>query len=314
MSLHEQLYQWTARQGLDAEAARRLRALSGVDDPPEGLWPHLQRGAATLAAGLVGLGAMLWVAANWAELGRVPRFALLQGLLAASLLGAAFRPAWRGALGLLAVLALGGLLAFFGQTYQTGADAWQLFALWAGLALPLAWGARSELVWAPWTVVAVTAISLWMHTYGGGGWQVSTANLPVHALGFAALGSLCAALARWPWAWRLAVLLGVVALSATALGGLFFDKAIQPQFPLGLAVLAAAFAVAWTRREVYAMSALALALDTLIVAGAARWVFDIREGDTLGHLLLLGLLAAGVVAASVSLVLKRAGLSLGGRE
>ena len=40
-------------------------------------------------------------------------------------------------LGLLALLGIGGLFAYFGQTHQTGADPWQLFALWAALVLPL---------------------------------------------------------------------------------------------------------------------------------------------------------------------------------
>ncbi len=37
---------------------------------------------------------------------------------------------------LLATLLLGVFLALFGQTYQTGADPWQLFANWALLILP----------------------------------------------------------------------------------------------------------------------------------------------------------------------------------
>ena len=40
-------------------------------------------------------------------------------------------------MGLLAMLGMGALFAYFGQTYQTGADPWQLFALWAALSLPL---------------------------------------------------------------------------------------------------------------------------------------------------------------------------------
>ena len=39
---------------------------------------------------------------------------------------------------------IAGLLAFVGQTYQTGADAWQLFATWAALALVWALGRRRK--------------------------------------------------------------------------------------------------------------------------------------------------------------------------
>ena len=96
MSLHEQLYRWTAEQGLDDTRARRLWALSGLDQAPPDALGRLRLGAAGLAAGLLGLGTMMWVAANWGELPRSTRFLLLQGLLAAALLGAWARPAWRG--------------------------------------------------------------------------------------------------------------------------------------------------------------------------------------------------------------------------
>ncbi|WP_238139728.1 DUF2157 domain-containing protein [Roseateles aquatilis] len=309
MSLHEQLYQWTARQGLDATRARRLRALSGVDDPPAEVWPALRRGTGALAAGLIGFGVILWVAANWDELGRGLRFGLLEALLAVSAIGAAARPAWRAPLSLLALLTLGGLLAYFGQTYQTGADPWQLFALWAALALPLVWAARSDLAWAPWTVVAATGISLWMHTFGGHAWHFTATTVPVHAIGFVAFGLLCVGMAlrpggdAQPWSWRVAVLLAVIAISGTALGGLF-SRDVAPQYPLGLGVMAVGLVLAWRRAEVYALSALALAVDTLLVAGLARVVIEQWKVD-IGGLLLLGLAACGLLAASVSLIMRR---------
>lgn len=311
MSLHEQLYRWTAEQGLDESRARRLWALSGLDQAPKDALRHLRLGAAGLAAGLLGLGTMMWVAANWGEMPRSLRFALLQGLLAAALLGAWARPAWRGALGLLALLGMGGLLALFGQTYPTGADAWQLFALWSALALPLCWGARSELVWTPWVLVVVTGISLWTHAHAGFQWRFESDMLGVHACGFLALALLCVAMAFKPptvgvrpWAWRAAVLLGVISLSATALGGLF-ARDVQPQFGLGLLVLGAGLAAAWRWREVYALSALALALDTLLLSGLARLLLHGQRGDPIGSMLLLGLVAAGLLTASVQLILRR---------
>ena len=311
MSLHELLYRWTAERGLSPPQARRLWALSGLDQPPAALMARLRLGAAGLAAGLLGLGVMLWVAANWGELPRVARFALLQGLLASALLGAWARPAWRGAFGLLALLSLGGLLALFGQTYPTGADAWQLFALWAALALPLCWGARSELVWTPWVLVVVTAIGLWMHAQVGRQWLVTSSTLPVHACGFLALALLCAAMAVKPpapgvapWAWRAAVLLSVISLSATALGGLF-EHHVQPQYGLGLAVLAGGLVAAWHTREVYALSAQALAMDTLLLSGLGRLLLADQRGEPIGTMLLLGIVAAGLLTFSVQLILRR---------
>lgn len=309
MSLHEQLYQWTARQGLDASSARRLRALSGVDDPPGDPWTPLRRGAGALAAGLIGFGLILWVAANWDDFGRVLRFGLLQGVLAVSLIAAAVLGNWRAPLALGAFLTLGGLFAFFGQTYQTGADPWQLFALWAALGLPVAWAARSDLVWAPWALVVATGIGLWMATFGGHAWRFDASTVPVHAIGFVAYGLLCAGLAlrpaatAQPWAWRLAVLASVIAISGTAIGGLF-AKPVAPQYFLGLGVISIGLVLAWRRAEIYAMSALALAVDTLLVCGLVRLIFEGKEDA--GGFFLVALAACALLAASVSLIMRRA--------
>ncbi|MDR9767336.1 DUF2157 domain-containing protein [Shewanella baltica] len=48
---------------------------------------------------------------------------------------------------LAASVLVGGLLALVGQTYQTGADPWQLFALWALVVLPFAWVAGFDGLW-----------------------------------------------------------------------------------------------------------------------------------------------------------------------
>lgn len=55
---------------------------------------------------------------------------------------------------------IGSLLALVGQTYQTGADIWELFAPWAALITPLA--GRSGAVWGLWAVLLnLTAARLW---------------------------------------------------------------------------------------------------------------------------------------------------------
>lgn len=276
----------------------------------------LRHGLTVAAAGLAGFGLILWIAAHWDTLGRGGQFALLQaGVLVACAL------AWRTgvarpAAGLLALLGIGGLFAFFGQTYQTGADAWQLFALWAALGVPLAVGVRSDVVWAPWTLVALVAVALWVQAHTGHRWQVNPADLSVHLIGWTAALAVCALASaparRWlgtgVWALRTGATLAVVMLSASALGGLFHST-VLPHYALGLLVLGAAAGLLVPPKafDVFALSAVALGLDTLLVAGLARLVFDSgSSGDTIGRLLLIGLCAAGLLAASVSLILKLA--------
>ncbi len=279
---------------------------------PSTLPVGLPRGVAVLAAALGGLGVVMWIAANWASMGRVGHFALLQGLVLVMGVGAALKPAARAPLGLLALLGVGALFAYFGQTYQTGADPWQLFALWAVLALPLCWGARSDVLWAPWALVVVTAISLWTHTYSGHRWGVEADQLRVHlaawTAGLALVAVLSPATSRVTgagvWSFRTAVTLTVAAITLTAIGGLF-HKPVQAQYVLGLLVFAVGLALLNTRAwfDIFAISAVALGVIALLAVGVARVLFDNGGGDWVGKLMLMGLIAAGLLASTVSGIL-----------
>ncbi len=318
MNLRMGLYRLAALHRLDAGGVEALERCAGLDQEPPEVQQAAFRAAAALAAALVGLGLVFWVAANWETLGRFGRFALLQSVVVVMALGAAWRPAARAPLALLAFIATGALFAYFGQTYQTGADPWQLFALWALLALPLVLAVRSDLLWAPWALVAVTAVSLWVHAHTAHRWRVETEDLTPQLVGWSLALLLAAALGpglqrftgAGPWARRTAVTLAVTMISLTAAVGLF-GRTVAPQYPLGLLLLAGGAAFFASRRgfEVYALSAVALGLDSLLVAGLARWLFDDRSGgEPIGQLLIIGLAAAGLLAASVQLVLRVARL------
>lgn len=307
------LYRLAQTHGLDSTGTQRLFELAGLEQEPEQAHRRTWQAVALLAAALVGLGLVLWVAANWESLGRLGRFALLQAVLLVMGLGAVWRPAARRPLGLLVLLGTGALFAYFGQTYQTGADAWQLFALWAALTLPLALAVRNDTLWAPWALVAAVGVSLWVQTHTGHQWRVLPDDLGVHAMGWLALGLLCALLSPWlsrftgagPWSLRTAVTLAVIALTFTAIGALF-HKTVAPHYALGLLLLAVA-AFAFSRPanfEVFGLSAVAMGLNTLLVGGLVRLLFENHRGDPIGELMLVGLIAAGLLAGSVHLILK----------
>lgn len=92
-----------------------------------------------LGTTLILSGILFFFAYNWAEMNRLTRFGLIQlGIL----IIAAFASRYglerlTGQLALLATAILVGvLLAVFGQIYQTGADAFELFLTWAVLIIP----------------------------------------------------------------------------------------------------------------------------------------------------------------------------------
>ena len=107
----------------------------------------LRRSSIIIATVLLGSALIMAIAANWLTWPKLARVGLLQATITALVLFAWQRGQqepkdWARAYSLsslsvsLAAIALGALLALIGQSYQTGADPWQLFALWAVLLLP----------------------------------------------------------------------------------------------------------------------------------------------------------------------------------
>ncbi|HEX7718733.1 MAG TPA: DUF2157 domain-containing protein, partial [Woeseiaceae bacterium] len=135
---------------------------------------------------LVAVGTLLIIAGitaffawNWADLHHMAKFALIQaGMVAAVLI------AWRlqldsigGRASLLAAAFLVGVLfAVFGQVYQTGADPYGLFLVWAVLILPLAMIGRQPGLWLLFQLLLnLTLILYWIQVLHPpeGWWQVS---------------------------------------------------------------------------------------------------------------------------------------------
>ena len=116
-------------------------------------------GVLSLAAGVVFL-----VAFNWQNLGLYARFGMVEAPLLAALVIAWVKgtDSSSGKLSLmLAVLLTGALLALFGQTYQTGADVYELFVAWAALTLPWVVACRYAPCWALWLLLLNAACGLY---------------------------------------------------------------------------------------------------------------------------------------------------------
>jgi uncharacterized membrane protein len=288
MDLRLALYELAARHRLDAAGSDKLAQMAGLNREPAQLAYWLPRGVAVLAAALGGFGVILWIAANWETLGRFGRFALLQALFLVVCVGALVKLNVRVPLGLMALLSIGGLFAYFGQTYQTGADPWQLFAVWAVLALPLTLSVRSDVLWTPWALIVSTGISLWVYAHTSHSWRVEPQDLRIYAVAWSAALALTLALSpvfqRWsgsgPWAMRTAVTLVTIMITTTSLGALF-DREASLLYVLGLCLLAGAgFALASQRLfEIFGLSAVCLGLNVLLIFGLGKALFSGARGE-----------------------------------
>ncbi|MDO5692435.1 MAG: DUF2157 domain-containing protein [Pseudomonadota bacterium] len=304
--MHALIHELSRRFSLSPAQGMRLWQLSRLHEKPPRLLSHLERGLAVLAALLLGAGLIFWVAANWQDQTREFKLYLLEGAVLVSSIAALAWPRGRTALLLLATLALGGLLAYVGQTYQTGADAWQLFATWAALALAWAVAARRDGLWAAWLLIVGLALALWSGDAllgGHGARNLLTSVLWVVIfllpLALPRLRLLPAGASSAPISWRLAVLMALNAWCAYALFGLFERTQLwQYFFNMALVIGAAVLAWWWRPRDLVVLSLSVLGINVLLVAGMVRLLWDsLRFGGT-GALFLITLIAAVCVGTS----------------
>ena len=125
----------------------------------------LLTGALAAAAGVI-----FFFAFNWEAMGRLLKFALLESamvlaVLLYSRLNSRRRSSSVTVLGM--ALLTGALLALTGQTYQTGADPWELFAVWAAMITPWAIMAQSSSLWLLWVSLVNLSLLLYLNTFRG---------------------------------------------------------------------------------------------------------------------------------------------------
>jgi uncharacterized membrane protein len=139
----------------------RIEALALVA-PTTHWWQWISRLLLALGVALMLSGIVYFFAYNWVL---IPGLAKLAGIQLLMLMLLAYYFAGRGlparqyAL-LGSMILLGVFLAVFGQHYQTGADAYNLFMMWALLALPWVLLGNFAPLWISWLLVVNVFIAL----------------------------------------------------------------------------------------------------------------------------------------------------------
>ena len=138
-------------------------AIDAVRD--EAFWARWgMRVLLALGVGQFLAGVVFFFAYNWNDLSDIAKFAVIEVALAIAVGGALLVGLDRvfGQMLLIAGSVLTGvLLAVIGQVYQTGADAFELFAAWAVLILAWTIISRHAAHWLLWLVVTETALVLY---------------------------------------------------------------------------------------------------------------------------------------------------------
>ncbi len=117
----------------------------------------------------LGFSSIYFLAYNWLQIGRIAKFVLVETAMLLAIL--VYLKTKVGSVSSSAALTfstllLGGLMALFGQTYQTGADPWQLFFNWALIMSPWALISRFAPIWLIWLGLINISISLYCLVHG----------------------------------------------------------------------------------------------------------------------------------------------------
>ena len=302
----DQIDQLVEAGHLDATQREQALRLAGIVPDGAGWQQFLSRLFLLLGVTFLVAAVGFFVAYNWNEMGRFIKIALLEAVVViAALMAARFAPDdLRGRAALLgAVLATGPLLAYIGQTYQTGADTYELFRAWALLALPWVLLARWRPLWATWILIVNLALSL----YFAEAWRplgaALTASTPllVHlAVNAAFLLALEAFEGRLEGGGRSAERLAIALVLAAALFLYFlflFDSHHRELWqPLVAALMFAAvwFAYRRQRLDLLALALWCFCLIAATVATIAKLLFEARAETS--ALLLSGVVTIGLSA------------------
>jgi hypothetical protein len=290
-----------------SDLPRALRLAGALPGPPE--WRRFLDGLALwLGALFLGAATIFFFAYNWQELGRFARFGIVELLLAAAVLAS-----WRLGLErlpgkaalLVATLLVGALLALVGQTYQTGADPWELFATWALFVSPWVAIARFAPLWLLLLALVNLAISLYYRTVAGPFGLLSG----VETLWWILTGVNTAALAIWElaasrglpwlaarWAPRLVATASAGFITLLAIWSIVDRRGDGLGAFIGYTSwLGGAYAV--YRHLLWDLYLLALGVLSLVVVLAVFLGHHLGQHGDAGALFLVGMMVLGVSAA-----------------
>lgn len=146
----QQILDWLANGHLEADKLEQALAVTHSVPSAAANLRFLSAVVLVFAVLLLCSGVVFFFAYNWDDLSRQGKFALAQGALILSLLPLLrvqlHHPIGQAAL-FAASLLVGALLAVIGQSYQSGADNYQLFLVWAVLISPWVLLARTPALW-----------------------------------------------------------------------------------------------------------------------------------------------------------------------
>ncbi len=285
-------------------------ALSATKILPEGKeWLRFIDQLLLWLAGLAfAFAAMFFIAYNWDEMGRFAKFGMVEILIVVAVLVYwkldQNKTGTKVAL-LMASIFLGVLLALYGQTYQTGADPWQLFFNWAFLMLPWAIIGRFPAIWILWITLLNISMFLYSMTFRGSIWFVFDSGVWVfwklfifNTIALAAWELLCS---RWQWlderwAVRLLAVASGVSITWMCIFAIFESHtSMSPGLVWPLWMIGMYFVYRRLKQDLFMLAGIALSGIVVIISFMGKHML---HGLDAGGFLLIAIMIIGMGAGA----------------
>lgn len=299
---------WAEQGRIRPDVLPAALRLAGVTPSPAD-WRRFADGLALwLGVIFLGAGVIFFLAYNWDALGRFAKFGMVEVLILAAIF-ACFKLrldqlSGRAAL-LGATLLMGALLALVGQVYQTGADTYELFAVWALAVFPWVAVGRFGTLWLVWIGLLHLAVVFYYQVFGGLFGLIFSTERLLWALFILDSAALCVweiaarrvAWLRERWSVRFLATASGALITWLAVWTIFdFERVGATAVPVYVAWLAAAYMVYrhWAR-DVFVLAGGALSAIVVVSAFLSKHML---ERNSAGAFLFIGLVVIGMSAAS----------------
>jgi len=306
------ILQWAEKSLISDEKVFEALKVSGILPDGRQWLDFVQKLLLFLGSLSFAFSAVFFIAYNWDLMGRFAKFGLLEILIFVAVFfywNFRERNIYSGILLLTASIFLGALLALFGQTYQTGADTWELFFNWALLILPWVVAGKFAALWVLLVFLLNLSIFLYFEASGSlfGIFFESTEILLWIIFLFNTVSFAAFELAgkKFPWmAERWAVRLPAVA-SGSALTFLMIHVMFEEHSAHLYALVACILwvsAVYFIYRKIipdlFMLAGLCLSLIVIITSYFIKLIVESEIYDDAGVFLLIALLVIGMAAAA----------------
>ena len=262
-------------------------------------WHALIVGVVLLAAGTI-----FFVAANWSALGPFARMGTVGGaMVLATLAGGFLGDSLAGrAASLLGGLLFGPTLAVYGQVYQTGADPWELFALWTLVMAAYGVVTRFSGAWVLTLVLLHICVFAWIDQELGSSFYSEAGGAAVAVVGgldalVVVVGERFAGNDPRRLLPRCAAYFGL--LSLLPFGVMLAVGEYEAGGAAGSVVLAMGLAAIWAvyrwrRSDVVMLAGFAGVVTTIVSSAAGKFILDTLDLELFGIAALGGLIIAQV--------------------